>query len=250
MHTNNVHIASMTQDDRPAPAKRLEEARIARGFKTAKAACEYFGWNYVSYSQHESGQRGLSRVADRYAAAFRVGEGWLLTGEGRGPSGEHEDLPAAPQKEQTAERAEGFTPTIIPGKELVGNRDFPIYAAAMGGDGHTIITFDAIDYVKRPAILENVKDAYGVYIVGDSMEPAYEQGDMALVHPHLPPARGKDVILFHVPPANEAECIIKRLIGFNDFEWKLRQYNPAKDFSEYRASFPYCHRVVGKYSGR
>lgn len=147
-------------------------------------------------------------------------------------------------------RAKGFTPTIVPGKELVGNRDFPIYAAAMGGDGHTIITFDAIDYVKRPAILENVKDAYGVYIVGDSMEPAYEQGDMALVHPHLPPARGKDVILFHVPPANEAECIIKRLVGFNDLEWKLRQYNPAKDFTEYRASFPYCHRVVGKYSGR
>ncbi|GAA0588973.1 S24 family peptidase [Paenochrobactrum glaciei] len=240
----------MTQDDRPAPAKRLEEARIARGFKTATAACEYFGWNYVSYSQHESGQRGLSRAAERYATAFRVGEGWLLTGEGRGPSGEHEDIPKEPVREKRTEATKGFTPEIVPGKGLVGGRDFPIYAAAMGGNGHTIITFDAIEWVRRPAILENVKDAYGIYIVGDSMEPAYEQGDMALVHPHLPPTRGTDVILYHVPPTYEAECIIKRLVGFNDTEWKLRQYNPPLDFAEYRDDYPYCHRVVGKYNGR
>jgi len=240
----------MTHDDRPAAAKRLEEARIARGFKTAKAACEYFGWNYVSYSQHESGQRGLSRVADRYAAGLKVSEGWLLTGEGRGPSGEHEEPITVPPVAPEPERTKGFTPTIVDGKGLVGARDFPIYAAAMGGDGHSIITFDAIDWVKRPAILENVKDAYGVYIVGDSMDPAFEPGDMALIHPHLPPARDTDVVLFHVPPVDEAECIIKRLVGFNDADWKLKQYNPSKIFTEDRASWPYCHRVVGKYSRR
>ena len=147
-------------------------------------------------------------------------------------------------------KTKAFTPEIIPGEGLVGSRDFPIYAAAMGGNGHTIITFDAIEWVRRPAILENVKDAYGIYIVGDSMEPAYEQGDMALIHPHLPPTRGTDVVLFHVPPTGEAECIIKRLVGFNDQEWKLRQYNPPLDFKEYRGSYPYCHRVVGKYNGR
>lgn len=147
-------------------------------------------------------------------------------------------------------RTKGFTPTIVDGKGLVGVRDFPIYAAAMGGDGHSIITFDAIDWVKRPAILENVKDAYGVYIVGDSMDPAFEPGDMALIHPHLPPARDTDVVLFHVPPVDEAECIIKRLVGFNDADWKLKQYNPSKIFTEDRASWPYCHRVVGKYSRR
>ncbi|MHC1549424.1 S24 family peptidase [Phyllobacterium sp. K27] len=158
----------------------------------------------------------------------------------------------APISAQTQQvpRTPGFKPEIVPGKQLVGERNFPVYAAAMGGDGHAIITFDAIEYVKRPSILENVKDAYGVYIVGDSMDPVYEPGDMALIHPHLPPARGKDVVLFHVPPAQEAECIIKRLVGFNDQDWKLKQYNPAKEFSEPRASWPYCHRVVGKYSSR
>jgi phage repressor protein C with HTH and peptisase S24 domain len=152
--------------------------------------------------------------------------------------------PPAPSR-QTA-----FRPVITPGNELVGARDFPIYAAAQGGDGHVIITFDPIEIVKRPAILEGVRDAYGVLLTGSSMEPAYWPGDMALVHPHLPPARDTDVVLFHLPPNNEAEAIIKRLTSFNDKEWRLKQYNPATDFAESRVEWSICHRVVGKYNAR
>jgi|GEM_PF-1825425 len=73
-------------DTRPDFAKRLEEARTSRGFKTAKSACEYFGWNYNSYAQHEQGNRGIGRVSATYARAYRVSEAWLLTGEGKGPA--------------------------------------------------------------------------------------------------------------------------------------------------------------------
>lgn len=69
-------------DDRPEYAKRLEQARARRGFKSARAAAEYFGWKYDSYAQHENGTRGISRAAGKYAKAFRVSEAWLLTGEG------------------------------------------------------------------------------------------------------------------------------------------------------------------------
>lgn len=72
-------------DTRPDYAKRLEDARVARGFKTAKAACDFFGWNYNSYAQHEQGNRGISRASAKYARSYRVSEGWLLTGEGAGP---------------------------------------------------------------------------------------------------------------------------------------------------------------------
>jgi SOS-response transcriptional repressor LexA len=77
----------MKFDDRPDPAKRLEKARVSRGFKTSKDAATYFGWKYDTYAQHENGTRGLVRAADKYAKAFRVSEGWLLTGEGKGPDG-------------------------------------------------------------------------------------------------------------------------------------------------------------------
>lgn len=84
-HTCCVHNASMDYDDRPEAAIRLEQARAARGFESAAAACKYFGWNYVSYTQHEAGIRGIPRAAEKYAKAFRVGAGWLLTGDGSGP---------------------------------------------------------------------------------------------------------------------------------------------------------------------
>lgn len=69
-------------DDRPDFAKRLEEARIERGFSTAKEAATYFGWSYDTYAQHENGTRGINRASAKYAKAFRVSEGWLLTGQG------------------------------------------------------------------------------------------------------------------------------------------------------------------------
>lgn len=74
----------MSFDDRPDFAKRLEQARIERGFRTAKEAARYYGWIYETYIQHEQGIRGISRAAGKYAKAFRVSEGWLLTGEGGG----------------------------------------------------------------------------------------------------------------------------------------------------------------------
>lgn len=73
------------EDIRPDDAKRLSVARLKRGFADAKSAAAFFGWNYSTYSQHERGERGFRLVVDRYAKAYRVSAGWLLTGEGEGP---------------------------------------------------------------------------------------------------------------------------------------------------------------------
>lgn len=78
----------MENESRPDFAQRLEQARLKRGFKTAKDAARFFGWNYETYAQHENGTRGIVRAADRYARAYRVSPGWLLTGEGKAPGEE------------------------------------------------------------------------------------------------------------------------------------------------------------------
>lgn len=157
-------------------------------------------------------------------------------------------IPLAPAK------ADAFVPIITPGADLVGPRDFPIYAAAEGGQGHMIVTFEEIERVKRPAILEGVKNAYGLLVSGDSMKPAYRHGDMALVHPGLPPQRGEDVVLFDHPLTEledgQAEAIIKHLVGWTNTEWQLEQYNPPREWSELKANWPTCHRVVGSYKRR
>lgn len=78
-------LHGMEYDDRPEPAKRLEQARLARKFATAKDATRFHGWVYETYIQHEQGIRGITRAAGKYAKAFKVSEGWLLTGEGPAP---------------------------------------------------------------------------------------------------------------------------------------------------------------------
>lgn len=164
-----------------------------------------------------------------------------------------EIIKSAPPNSSPPERRKGFAPVITPGRDLVSNeRSLPLYAAARGGDGHVIVTFEAIDYRKMPTILQGVRGGYGLLITGESMIPAYWPGDEALVNPNLPPQRDTDVILYHTPPqeSGEAEAIIKRLVGMNDGEWTLEQYRPAETFKEARQEWPVCHRVVGKYNSR
>lgn len=63
-------------------ADRLRQARLDRGFETARAACDRFGWNLSTYQQHENGTRGISRAAAmKYGKALRVSPSWLLIGE-------------------------------------------------------------------------------------------------------------------------------------------------------------------------
>lgn len=75
----------MSTDDVMARAERLRLAREEAGFSSAHAAAQAFNWSPDTYTQHENGTRGIIRSAKKYAKAFKVSTGWLLTGEGAGP---------------------------------------------------------------------------------------------------------------------------------------------------------------------
>lgn len=219
---------------------RLRYARNAKGL-TQQQLADALGINRVNISTWESdATKPEAAKIPAIVQMLGIEETWLFSGKGEPPS--KLDRPARPPKASVS---------AVPGEQLLGTGRMPLYTGAMGGDGHVIVTFDAIDYVKRPAELENVRGGYGLLIVGDSMVPAFWPGDMALVNPHLPPARQRNVILYHTPPhGGEVEAIVKQLNTWNDREWHLQQYNPLKEFSEFRAEWPICHRVVGKYDAR
>ncbi|MBN9364507.1 MULTISPECIES: S24 family peptidase [unclassified Devosia] len=233
----------MIEETRPEAAERLKLARITRGFRTAKEAATFFGWAYITYAQHESGERGLGRQSAKYAAAFRVSEAWLLTGEGAPPVDDAND-PLPPH-----ERASGQPILAVPAREVVDpTRKLNVYSGAQGGGGRLIIGSDIVDRVEMPTRLRDVQGAYGLMIDGESMVPEYWPGDVAWINPHLRPARGKNHIFYHTPPdGREAEAIVKRLNDWNDREWHLEQWNPHRQFSEFRREWPIAHRVVGKY---
>src|ERR1700741_4793540 len=65
------------------PYQRLREARVAKGFETAGAAADAFGWNRNTYASNENGNAPFSyRRAKEYAAAFEVRPEWLYDAAG------------------------------------------------------------------------------------------------------------------------------------------------------------------------
>ncbi|MBX3488899.1 S24 family peptidase [Parvibaculum sp.] len=119
--------------------ERLQQARRKAGFETAAAAAAAIGVNPVTYWQHESGLRGVSRKnAERYAAFFRVDLTWLATGRGR--PARKDSIP-------------------VVGYVGAGAEVHPVDDHALG-DG-----FDRIEASALPA------DAVALIVRGDSMYP-------------------------------------------------------------------------------
>lgn len=59
---------------------RLRQARINAGYESATAAARAFGWEPAAYRHHENGTRAFDvDTAKRYAKAFKVKPGWLLS---------------------------------------------------------------------------------------------------------------------------------------------------------------------------
>jgi len=74
-------------------ASRLKEARIARGYRTAKQFSDTHGFKQSTYSTHEKGTRvPLREIILAYSAALNVSIDWLLTGNGAGPNGKEKEI--------------------------------------------------------------------------------------------------------------------------------------------------------------
>lgn len=174
-----------------------------------------------------------------------VGAGHLAGG-GAADAGAPNSIGRAPEG-----AGDGLALGRIDMRSNTGVRDLPVYAAAQGGAGGSmVISSDPIQWVNRPEPLAAVPTGYGVYVVGDSMNPAYEQGDIVLVHPGLPPRRDTDVILVRHEPDGTRHALIKRLTGWSDSHWRIRQYNPRMEMERPRSEWVEIQAIVGKYHGR
>lgn len=83
MYSDEMAPISRTGAGRDGRAERLREARIARGYETAAAAADAFGWNRNTYASNENGNAPFSyRKAKDYAGAFGVRPEWLYDAAG------------------------------------------------------------------------------------------------------------------------------------------------------------------------
>ena len=109
--------------------------------------------------------------------------------------------------------------------------DVPVLGTAAGGElgkGAFQLSTDVVDYVRRPAGLAGARDAYALYVEGESMVPRFEPGDLIFVHPHRKVARG-DYVVVQEPDSNNGEprAFLKRFVTVTGKLLRTEQFNPA-----------------------
>lgn len=127
--------------------------------------------------------------------------------------------------------------------------DLPVYGLAEGGDGQLIIDHgEVIDRFPRPPALAHVPDAYCLNVAGESMYPVFRQGDLVIIHPHLPPKPEDGVVLY---AAEGRAAMIKEFVRSQQHHWTLRRYQPkVEEFTVPKKEWPKCHVVYARFSRR
>lgn len=124
--------------------------------------------------------------------------------------------------------------------------DVPVWAsvAAGNGEGEMILTDTPIDYIKRSDHIANAVNPFAFYIVGDSMEERFFQGDQVVVNRALPLRPGDDCVFIGQGADGELRGLVKRLMRSTADAWKVRQFNPRRDFDLSKRAWSKAYRIV------
>ena len=210
----------------------LRAAREARGM-TQVALAAYFGISKSAVNQWESGknipdQRKIASLAEKLeldpALLVRLAG---IPVPGAAPSAVMSPVPIPP-----------------------GRPDIPVWASAeAGSDGAMVLVNDPIDWIRRSERMQGVKSPFAFYVIGSSMSPAIEHGDQVVVNPSLLPAAGKDHVFLQTQEDGTMLALVKRLLRVGATSWKVRQYNPEKDFDLPKAKWAKALMITEKRVG-
>lgn len=123
----------------------------------------------------------------------------------------------------------------------------PVFASTEGDEPDTMLIAprNPIDKIPRPRQVQ-VRDAFAVYLVGESMSPVYDENDELYVHPHLRPRPEDDCLFVHEREDGSLLVQVKRLVKARPDKWRVHQFNPHKDFDLDRRKWTKAWTIVGK----
>lgn len=231
----------MVGDNKNAPLIERIEARLGAVGLSANAASEAAGLErtYIRniLNGRSRGPRGENAV--RLAKVLNCSLEWLLGGEG-----------GAPDSNQVA--GSRSDDVVLAGHRVPARsempRDLPVLGAAAGArsetEGAVVMGDGPVEFLRRPSVLQGVHDAYVVYIVNDSMEPAFPHGEAACVHPHRPVKPGDNVVIQVRDENGDIYAYVKVLVRRTDAEVVCRQHNPAREISFPRSSVVSIHKIL------
>lgn len=183
-----------------------------------------------SIQQLEKGEVKRPRYLLELARALDVSPEWLSYG-GRAPS----LPPAVAARPGLSDVHFPEQPPELPPLQTM-SRDIPVRGtAAANRIGEFQVGESPIDHVRRPPGISGARDVYAIYVVGESMEPRFFEGDLVYVHPHRPAQIGSFVVVQIAEDHGEMRAMIKRLVKRTDSMLVLAQYNPVRTIEVERA---------------
>lgn len=231
---------------------RLKLLAKAAGYEHLSEFAEAAGVRPGTAQQQASRESIPWSTAQRYiVAARRTGATieWLMENKGQPPKIVDKPEPApdsgeTPAPEQLVPAPDApFPPSRMP-------LNVPILGAAVGGNPADSAAFefngDLVGYARRPPYLTGRKDVFAVYVYEESMAHWRVPGQLVYVERLRPPRENEYVLVeFHPQPGESVRrAMIKRLLGTTPTKFRLRQYNPPKDFEVDRRTVLQCLRVM------
>lgn len=140
---------------------------------------------------------------------------------------------------------------LLPGTATYGGlhestappRMIPVRSAARGGSEQEMFLEDGpIDHRPCPGFVAHVRDAYAIYVVGDSMSPMYRPGQLLYINPHKPPTPGRGIVI----TKSSRAVLIKELVRVTSYGLVVREYQPkTREFTVPQSEIQDAHVVVG-----
>jgi phage repressor protein C with HTH and peptisase S24 domain len=124
--------------------------------------------------------------------------------------------------------------------------DIPVLGGGpIGGASYSAASDVEIAKVKRPPGLANMAGVYAIHMIGSSMSPRFEDGELIFVSATRAPAIGDDVVMETVKFHGETHSrrYIRRLIEMTETEWVLEQFKPSATERFPMRTIKFVHRI-------
>lgn len=225
---------------------RIRELREGRSWSATHLGQLAGGLAGPTITRLETGERRLKHdQAQAIAQALEVSVEALTAAEGASSSGPKRTSPAPVSNARIGAEVD------VPSRSTM-RRDLPIYGTAAGaeGDGAFILNLgDVVDRAYRPPSLLGNTKAYGLYVEGVSMVPAFDHGAFVVADPTKKVRPGDNVVVTVLQREDEhAErmAYVKEFVKQTATELLLKQHNPAKiiTFPRSRVVQESMHRLL------
>jgi len=106
-----------------------------------------------------------------------------------------------------------------------------------------ILTSEPIDHIHRRG---QTRGAFAFFVIGGSMSPAIDHGNQVVVDPAQPPRAGDDCVFVADDGNGTMLALVKRLLRAHPDRWRVRQFEPLRDFDLPRKKWAKAFKITEK----